>query len=85
MKVNIYDGIYKDVKYNGKGYDEKGCLIYEIINENGKVREYYHDGTLLFEGEYKNGRRNGKGKEYDNKSNLKFEGEFIEGRAKINK
>ena len=59
----IYDGgIYNDVKYNGKGYDENGCLIYEIIKGNGKVREYYYDGTLLFEGEYKNGRRNGIGK-----------------------
>ena len=82
----IYDGgIYNDVKYNGKGYDENGCLIYEIIKGNGKVREYYYDGTLLFEGEYKNGRRNGLGKEYDNEGNLEYEGEFIEGRKKISK
>ena len=59
----IYDdGIYKNVKYNGKSYDETSCLLYVIFNGNGKVREYYHDGTLLFEGEYKNGRRNGKEK-----------------------
>ena len=59
----IYDGNYNDVKYNGKGYDENGCLIYEIIKGNGKgkVREYYYDGTLLVEREYKNGRRNGIG------------------------
>ena len=81
----IYDGIYNDVKYNGKGYDENGCLKYEIIKGNGKVREYYYDGTLLFEGEYKNGRRNGLGKEYDNEGNLEYEGEFIEGRKKISK
>ena len=56
----IYDGgIYNDVKYNGKGYDENGCLIYEIIKGNGKgkVREYYYDGTLLFEGEFIEGRK----------------------------
>ena len=81
----IYDGNYNDVKYNWKGYDENGCLIYEIIKGNGKgkVREYYYDGTLLFEREYKNGRRNGIGKKYDNKGNFEYEGEFIE--AKKNK
>ena len=28
-------------KWNGKGYDEDGNVIYELNNGNGKVREYY--------------------------------------------
>ena len=42
-------------KWNGKGYDENGNIIYELINGNGKVKEY--SGwriRLIFEGEYLN-------------------------------
>ena len=42
----------------------------------GKAKEYDEFGTLLFEGEYKNGKRNGKRKEYDEFGRLIFEGEF---------
>ena len=69
-------------KWNGKGYDEKGNVIYELKNGNGKVREYDNAGNLLFEGEYSNGRRNGKGKEYS-RGKLIFEGEYLNGH-KIN-
>ena len=51
-------------KWNGKGYDENGNVIYELINGNGKVKEYDDNGILEFEGEYLNGKRNGKGKKY---------------------
>ena len=44
-------------KYNGKGYDKNGNLIYELKNGTGKVKEYYYDGKLEFEGEYLNGKR----------------------------
>ena len=54
-----YEGEYLyNKKWNGKGYDEKGNIIYELIN-NGKVKEYYELGDLLFEGEYLNGKRSG--------------------------
>ena len=47
-------------------------MIYELINGTGKVKEYYYDDKLIFEGEYKNGeRQNEKGKEND------YEGKFI--------
>ena len=54
---------------------------YIIFEENGKGKEYnkYND-TLLFEGEYLNGKRNGKGKEYDCNGNLIFEGEYLNGK-----
>ena len=45
-------------------------LIYELKDGTGKVREFYYDGKLKFEGEYLNGLRNGKGKEYTKKQNL---------------
>ena len=46
---------------------------------NGKVKEYYYNGKLIFEGEYLNGKRNGKGKEYYN-GKLIFEGEYLNGK-----
>ena len=61
-----------------KGFDEKGNVIYELINGTGKVREY-HNGSLEFEGEYLNGKKNGKGKEYCY-DNLKYEGEYLNGK-----
>ena len=65
-------------KWNGKGYDENGNIIYELINGNGKVKEYYSNyDSLIFEGQYLNGRKNGKGKEYDTKGNLIFEGDYF--------
>ena len=33
-------------KWNGKGYDEKGNIIYELNNGTGKVKEY-HNKTLI--------------------------------------
>ena len=45
----------------------------------GKVKEYYYDDKLKFEGEYLNGERNGKGKEYDYNGKLRFEGEYLNG------
>ena len=67
-------------KWNGKGYDLNGNIIYQLNNGNGTIREYDNLGELIFEGEYKNGRRNGKGKEYNNYERIIFEGEYINGK-----
>ena len=67
-------------KWNGKGYDEYGNIIYELINDNGKVKEYSSLGGLMFEGEYLNGKRNGRGKEYNFDGYLKYEGEYLNGK-----
>ena len=41
------------------------------MEKNGKAREYYDDGKLLFEGEYLNGEKwNGKAKEYCSNGNI---------------
>ena len=67
-------------KWNGKGYDENGNIIYELINGNGKVKEYNINGTLSFEGEYLNGKKNGKVKEYNTNGNLIFKGRYKNGK-----
>ena len=76
-----YEGKYLfDKKWNGKGYDENGNIIYELINGTGKVKEYNEFGELQFEGEYLNGKKNGKGKEYDEAGFPKFEREYLDGK-----
>ena len=58
----------------------KRIIIYE---ENGKAKEYNcacSKDTLIFEGEYLNGKRNGKGKGYYENGKLKFEGEYLNGK-----
>ena len=59
-----FEGEFKseNKKWNGKGYDENSNVIYELINGNGKVKEYYRGGKLKFEGEFLKGIRNGKGR-----------------------
>ena len=75
-----YEGEYLyNKKWNGKGYDNYGNIIYELNHGNGKVKKYTDYGKLRFEGEYLNGRRNGKGKEYDYDDQLMFEGEYLNG------
>ena len=58
---------------------------YKIVEKIGFGKEYcFYFDTLIFEGEYLNGKRNGKGKEYlpsisDDKRIL-FEGEYLNGK-----
>ena len=74
-----FEGEYIIKKYNGKGYDEYGNIIYELKNGNGKVKEYNGSGDLIFEGIYLKGLRNRKGKEYFYNNQLKFEGAYLNG------
>ena len=68
-------------KWNGKGYDKNGNVVYELINGNGKIKEYHlYSDKLLFEGEYLNGKRSGKGKVYSCNGNILFEGEYLNGK-----
>ena len=45
--------------FNYKEFTKK----YIIYEKNGKGKEYDYDGSLIYEGEYLNGKRNGKGKD----------------------
>ena len=76
-----YEGEYLyDKKWNGKGYDENHNIIYEIINGNGKIREYLDD-RLINEGDYLNGKLHGKGKEYNyDNGELIYEGDYLNGK-----
>ena len=60
--VNYY--LKGNISWEGKGYDNRKNIVYELKEGKGLVKEYF-DGKLIFEGEYLNGLRNGKGKEYD--------------------
>ena len=60
----MFEGEYLyQKKWNGKLYDTNGNIISELINGNGKVKEYDEEyGYISFEGEYLNGKRYGKEK-----------------------
>ena len=69
-----YEGEYLyNKKYNGKGYDKDGNIIYELINGNGKVHEY-NSQTLEFDSQNNN---NDNINEKENE--FKFEGEYLDG------
>ena len=54
---------------------------YKIIDTNGKGKEYeLITIQLLFEGEYKNGKRNGKGIELYGNGKIKFCGDYLNGK-----
>ena len=55
-KVEFEGEYLYDTKWNGKGYNKKGKLIYELKDGEGKVREY-KEGKLIFEGEYLRGKK----------------------------
>ena len=63
-KLRFEGEVFNNRKYNGKGYDENGNLIYELKNGTGKIKEFYF-GRLFFEGEYLNEKRTSKGKIYE--------------------
>jgi len=59
----MFEGEYiSNKRWNGKGYDRKGNIVFKLYNGTGKVKEYNHNGVLIYEGEYLKGERNGKGK-----------------------
>ena len=54
----MFEGEYLNgKKWNGFGYDKYNKPIYELKNGEGIVKEYYDNGNLKFEGEYKNGKK----------------------------
>ena len=47
-----YEGEYCfNKKWNGKGYDENGNIIYILKNGSGKLKDYNNRGELIFDGE----------------------------------
>ena len=76
----IFEGEYiLSRKLNGKSYNNKGnLLLYELINENGKVRELNKD-QMYYESDYFHGEKSGEGIEYYNREIILFEGKFFNG------
>ena len=61
-----FEGEYLNgIKWNGKGYDVNGNIIYELNNGSGKAKEYNDIDRLIFEGEYLSGKRKKKRKKYN--------------------
>ena len=88
--LNIFDEqILQLIKYN-KDLQKKlnislynykiFCAGYIIYDLKGKGKEYNLDNKLVYEGDFKYGKRNGKGKEFDNDGKLIFEGEYLYGK-----
>ena len=79
-----YEGQYlSGGKWDGKGFDNNGNIIYELIKGNGTIKDYVND-ILTFDGEYKNGMK-WKGKQYNSKGELIFEGEYLNGKKRKGK
>ena len=75
--ISYNNQIKRILKVNFDDYKSAGNLE-KIGERNGYGKEYIKDTNLLiFEGEYKNGRKNGKGKEYYECNKIKFEGEYF--------
>ena len=78
--ILMFDGEYlNEKKWNGRGFDNKNNLIYELKNGKGFIKDYNHEAKLIYEGEYLNGEKSGKGKEYYSNGKIKYEGEFLNG------
>ena len=80
-----YEGeYYLKKKWNGKGYDENGKIIYELKDGTGFVKVYNCDLSIkIFEGNVIKGIKNGYGKDYHDfegfllyKENIKMEKEM---------
>ena len=72
-----FEGEYlKGKRWNGKGYNDKGEVEYELKDGCGEIRTFFRD-KLKFEGVYKDGLC--LGKEYE-KDKVIFEAEYINGK-----
>ena len=58
--------------YAGTGYDDS----YGYFQFHGKGKQYTEDGTLLYEGDFRDDERTGKGKLYREDGTLLYEGDF---------
>ena len=77
-----FEGEFKnDIRWNGKGYDNKNNIVYELRNGKGYAKEYHNNGKLEFEGEFLNGQKNGKCKTYNYEGKLMFDGLYLNNKA----
>ena len=67
-------------RWEGKGYDKFGKIVYELKGGKGLIKQYEFHGKMKYECEYLNREKTGKGKEYYYKGTLEFEGEYLNGK-----
>ena len=78
----LFEGIFLE---NGNGniktYNKSGIVISQEIFIDGKrkIKKFYENSNLKFEGEYLNEKRNCKGIEYYENGNIEYEGEYSSG------
>ena len=79
-----FEGEYKkDIRWSGKGYDNEGKEVFNIMDGKGQGREYNYEGELLYEGDFLEGKRhNGKGVEYSDNGELLYKGDYLDGKKK---
>ena len=71
-----YEGKYLNgFKWEGRGFNMTGDVIYELKEGKGFIIDYDFNGKLIYEGE----NMNGKGKKYTG-NRLEYEGEYLNGK-----
>ena len=80
-KVSFKGEYTKGKKKNGKGFNIKGEVVYEIKDGEGNIKIFNMMDKLLYEGEYKNYQYwNGKQSSYHDNGKLQFEFFYTEGK-----
>ena len=77
--IKYNKSIQNKIDINIINYKNSCKIISSETKKNGKVKEYNNEDYLIYEGDYKNGKRNGEGKEYYYNI-LIFEGEYKDGK-----
>ena len=80
-----YEGWFEDGQRNGFGhtfnpggalYDRNGYSTHEGLFNRGRRAEYWLSGELVYDGDFKDGKRHGQGKEYWLSGELVYDGDF---------
>ena len=82
LNLIIYNkNIQKIIDINLINYKIKsGKYVEHESKEFSKEYDSYNDDTLIFKGQYLNGKRNGRGEEYNSEGELIFSGEYLNGK-----
>ena len=78
-KIEFEGEFLYNEKWTGKGYDEDGKIIYELNEGSGKIKKYFLNGNLKYEGDLLNMKKHGNGKEYFLNGEKKFIGKYKNG------
>ena len=82
LTIIVHNKKYQNLLGFSINYYKNTSEKLRIIGKNGICKEYtLKDKILIFEGEFKNGKKNGKAKEFDiNIGILRFEGTYLNGK-----